>query len=153
MKQAAAMGGVPLATVKAAKAAGCPAFRGSRVALNELATWLKANPGVAKAKDTTWRNKIDKERHRKFKMENDLREGELIERAWMASRIHVAAGKVDAFRVKSEAEHPLLFAAAAGDVPACRAVVQTIWNEVFAAMQSLEGEFQSTKKAKKEPHF
>ncbi len=83
---------------------------------------------------------------RKLRLANDAKEGTLISRAWMAERIHVAAGRVDAFRVKSEAEHPLLFAAAAGDVPACREVVRKIWDEVMASMESLAGDFKEQPK-------
>lgn len=145
MKQAASLTGSPLAALKAAKAAGCPAFRGSRVALAELKSWLTANPSIAKAKDTTWKTKIDREKHRKLKLENDEKEGTLISRASMAESIHAAAGRVDGFRHKSEAEHPLLFAAAANDVPACREVVKKIWDEVMASMKTLGEQFDERK--------
>lgn len=79
---------------------------------------------------------------RKLRLVNDVKEGTLISRAWMAERIHIAAGKVDGFRHKSESEHPLLFAAAAGDVAACREVVRKIWDEVMAAMNSLAEDFK-----------
>ncbi len=65
----------------------------------------------------------------------------LISRAWMAERIHAAAGKVNGFRIKSEAEHPLCFAAAGNDVPKCREVIGTIWDEILAAMNGLSRDF------------
>jgi hypothetical protein len=48
----------------------------------------------------------------------------LVDRAWVAERIQRAAGELNGFRIKSEAEHPTRFAAAAGDVAMCRSVVR-----------------------------
>ena len=106
----------------------------------DIKTWNA--PEIAKAKDNSWDAKLKAERHRKLKLENDETEKTLIKREWMAERVHLAAGKVDAFRQKSEAEHPLLFAAAAGDVAACRAVVRKIWDEVMASLNTLEKDFR-----------
>jgi hypothetical protein len=150
MKSAAGTGLWTLALLKSAKEAGCPAFRGARVHGDELAEWLKANPDVAKKKGSDLKGQKTKEEIRKLKLANDLKEGRLIERAWMAARIHIAAGKVDAFRVKSESEHPLLFAAAAGDVPKCREVVQKIWDEIISAMNSLKVDFTEKQKGTRE---
>jgi len=69
--------------------------------------------------------------------------GALIGRAWMAERVHIAAGRVDAYRMKSEAEHPLLFAAAAGDVAACREVVRKIWDEIAVALNGMKEAFRN----------
>ena len=142
MKAAAAGMRLDVEILKAAKAGGCPAFSSNRVHEQELRDWLQAHPEVAKAKITGYRMKIDKERYRKLTLENDENEKRLVPRAWVAERMQLAAGKVDAFRQKSEAEHPLLFAAAAGDVPACRAVVCRIWDEVIASLNSLKTEFR-----------
>jgi hypothetical protein len=79
---------------------------------------------------------------RKLRLVNDVKEGTLISRAWMAERIHIAAGKVDGFRHKSESEHPLLFAEAAGDVAACREIVRKIWDEVLGALNGLATDFK-----------
>lgn len=82
-----------------------------------------------------------KERALSTQRENYTASRELISRAWMAERVHLAAGKVDAFRQTSESEHPLLFAAAEGDVPKCREVVRKIWDEIMVSMQSLAADF------------
>ena len=50
MKAASTMWGISMQILKSAKAAGCRAFRGSRVTRTELLAWIRANPGpVAKA--------------------------------------------------------------------------------------------------------
>jgi hypothetical protein len=147
MKAAAGTNLWSLRVLKAAKDAGCPAFRGNRVYSDELDTWLKAHPEIKKLRkaDDLKGSKL-REEIRKLKLANDLKEGRLIERAWMAERVHIAAGKVDGFRHKSEAEHPLLFAAAAGDVAACREVVRKIWDEVLASLNSLAADFKEPTK-------
>jgi hypothetical protein len=133
----------PLRVIQAAKAAACPAFRGNRIYGDELDAWLLTHPEIKKLR-TSGDLKGRKLLAECVKLEtvNAVKKRELISRSWMAERVHVAAGKVDAFRLKSEAEHPLLFAAAAGDVPACREVVRKIWNEIMASMNSLEKEFR-----------
>jgi len=141
MKAAATGMTLEMRVLKLAKAAGCLGFRGGRIYADELRAWLAEHPEVAKAKNTAWRTKIDKERHRKLKMENDVRARTLISREWMAERVHIAAGRVDGFRHKSEAEHPLLFAATNGDVAACREIVRKIWDEVMASLNSLATDF------------
>lgn len=75
------------------------------------------------------------------KLRNDNYAGRLVERAWVAERIQRAAGELHAFRAKSEMEHPMRFAAAAGDVPMCRTVLRGVWDEVFKGIQSLEKHF------------
>ena len=65
------------------------------------------------------------------------RKGLLIDRAWVAGKIQFAAGDITALRLKSEAEHPLKFAAAAGDVAACREIVRGVWDDVMKSLQDL----------------
>ncbi len=145
MKAAASGMKLPLAAIQAAKAAGCPAFRSNRIYEAELREWIKANPKLVKKTAGNLREIKLKEEIRKLKLANDLREGRLIERAWMAERLLVAVGRVDAYRLRSEAEHPLRFAAAAGDVAACREVIQEIWNEIMAAHHECQSAFEPTK--------
>ncbi len=47
MKQAAALWGISLSTLKVAKNAGCPAFVQSKIYRDELIKWLEANPDTA----------------------------------------------------------------------------------------------------------
>jgi len=47
MKSAASLYGIPSTTLKSAKAAGCPAFVGSRIHRDPLLAWLKKNPEIA----------------------------------------------------------------------------------------------------------
>lgn len=78
---------------------------------------------------------------RKLKIRNDREEGRLVDRAWVAERIQRAAGELNAYRAKSELEHPTRFAAASGDIAHCRTVVRGIWDEVFANIQALRKHF------------
>src|SRR5690348_2459239 len=127
MKAAAGSGRWPMAVIQAAKAAGCPAFRGNRVYGDELDGWLTKHPAVRSARpDDSLKGRKLSEEIRKLKLANDLKENRLISRQWMAERMQAVAGRITQYRLKSEAEHPLLFAAAAGDVPACREVVKKI---------------------------
>jgi hypothetical protein len=91
-----------------------------------------------------------KERRVAQRRENATARGELISRAYMADRVHHAAGVVDSYRFRSEAEHPLLFAAAAGDVAVCREVVRRIWGEIMIALNSMKKSFAPTPKTTNE---
>ena len=82
------------------------------------------------------------DRHKAEEREHRQKAGELISRAWIAQRISIAAGKVDSLRLKSEAEDPLKFAAAAGDVAACRAVVHGVWDGIAASLHALREDFR-----------
>lgn len=140
MAQAATGLGIELRVLKAAKRAGCPGFRGSRVYGSEVKAWLAEHPQVGKASDLRER-KLRAECD-KIETANAVKKRELISRAWMAERVHVAFGKIDAFQQKSEAEHPLLFAAAADNVVQCREVIRKIWDEIKDSIQTLGKEFK-----------
>lgn len=47
MKAASVLWGIPVAVLRAAKAAGCQGFKGARVFRSQLMAWLKANSDVA----------------------------------------------------------------------------------------------------------
>jgi hypothetical protein len=124
---------------------GCPGFNADgSVDLDAVRKWMKERGRDGAKSGNTLKNKKTAEEIRKLKLANDLKEGRLIERAWMAERIHAAAGRVDAYRLKSEAEHPLLFAACGDnvDVPKCREVVRRIWDEIAAAMNDAKEAFR-----------
>lgn len=143
---AAAAMGVTVKTIRAWKVEGSIAagFRpDGTVDLDKLQVWQAARrvkrTGSIDAKETKTHEEI-----RKLRLANDAREGRLIERAWMAEKIQRCAGDLNQFRAKSEAEHPLRFAAAAGDVAACREVLRVIWDEIFSYHQGLSKHFEET---------
>lgn len=142
---AAAAKGIPLpmAVLKAAKAAGCPAFRSNRVYADELVRWLAKHPEVLATVGTEGDPKAQKlfEEIRKLRIANDAKEGRLVERAWVAERIQRAAGELNAIRLKSEAEHPMRFAAAGNDVPMCRTITRGMWDEITTSIQTLSKHF------------
>ena len=139
LRAAAAALKLPLRTLQAAKRGGCPAFKSNRVYEAELLKWLEANP-VIETNDP--RDEKLREEIRKLRIANDAKEGRLVERAWVGSRIQHAAGELNAFRAKSEAEHPVKFAAAAGDVAHCRTIIRGIWDEIFGSLQGMAKHFE-----------
>jgi hypothetical protein len=138
LKAAAAAMKLPMRLLKAAKAAGCPAFRSNRVYEAELIEWIANNPEAAEMAGDDPRDEKLREEIRKLRIANDAKEGRLIERAWVAERMQRAAGALNAFRAKSEAEHPTRFAAAAGDVAECRTELRKIWDEIFRDIETLK---------------
>lgn len=90
MAAASAMTGHSEENLSRAKAAGCPAFRGSRVYLGELVAWIEANPEVLATGDDALdavQLAIASERHRKLRFENDVAEGRYIPAADIAPRV------------------------------------------------------------------
>ena len=150
MKAAAAGLGLNIAVVKRAKAAGCQAFRGSRVYGAELQAFVASHPELMKAQPTG-DIKLQKlrEEHRKLKLANDVKEGVLVSRAWIAERMRNAAGRYNTFRARAEAEYPMRFdAIPKGDLSGQRVVVCEMFDEVGRLLVSLQDCF-SEKKAKR----
>lgn len=143
MKQAAAALHLPLWLLKTAKDAGCGAFRANRVYRSELLTWLDEHPeahrGTSPGGVHGKKEELLGEQIRKLRLRNDADEGRLIQRAFVAERFQRMAGELNAIRAKSEAEHPLRFAACGQnvDVPRCRTVLRGVWDEILAAMSRL----------------
>jgi hypothetical protein len=104
--------------------------------LDMLFTWLEARKADRDGKLSLRDQKIIEE-IRKLRIASDEKEKMLVNRAWVAGQIQAAAGEVAALRVKSEAEHPMRFAAAAGDVAACREIVRGVWDEILVSIQGL----------------
>jgi hypothetical protein len=80
MKSAAAGLGVSIEALKAAKAAGCPAFHNSRVNEDEFKQWASAQPPVSEqdAKKLPLRDQKITEEIRRLRIANDASERELI---------------------------------------------------------------------------
>lgn len=65
MKQAESIWGIPIAVMRAAKNAGCPAFEKSRVHRKALLEWLETNPQiVAAGADAGSKAELEKEKLR-----------------------------------------------------------------------------------------
>jgi len=123
--------GVTARTIRDWRAQGAPGYRpDGTVDLDQLKPWVQALKR-SRSGSPDLKSKKTAEEIRKLKLKNDRDEGRLIERAWMAERIQVAAGEINTYRAKSEAEHPTRFAAAAGDVARCREIVCGIWDEIM----------------------
>ena len=76
MKQAAAAWGIPVAVLRAAKSAGCPAFRNKRVH-REVVEWLETHPEVSAQVDRAAREKSELEALRRRRLELQVERLEL----------------------------------------------------------------------------
>lgn len=143
MKAASAGMGLSMAVLKWAKAKGCTAFNSNRVFAEPLEKWLAINKPAEGELEAEVSSKEQKTREevRKLKLANDLKEGKLITRAWVVERFNRAAGELNAARSKSEAEDPLKFSAAAGDVSGCRTILRGIWGDIFVKVGALAEHF------------
>jgi len=138
--------GVSRKTLESWRHQGCPGIPPDDANLGAILRWSDRNGKRAgKVGEKSVHRKEEKlaEEIRKLKIANDAKEGALISRAWVAERIQRAAGELNAARTKSEAEHPMRFAAAAGDVAATRTIVRGIWDDIFNALHSLGSHFES----------
>lgn len=82
--------------------------------------------------------KVQQETARKLKIQNDLKQGMLIERASVISAFKSCKGRLDDYRLRSEQEHALLFAGFNGDIPRNREQVKRMWDEILKAFQEMQ---------------
>lgn len=145
MRAASAALSLPMSALRRAKSQGCPAFRSNRVHVAELREWLTAHP-LPTADTGDLRDQKLAQEVRRLRMANDEKEVRLVARSWVIERFQLAGGELNTHRMKSEAEHPLLFSAACpgADVAACRSIVRKIWHEVFAMMEGMGKHFEET---------
>jgi hypothetical protein len=138
--------GVTPRTIRNWRDAGAPGFRpdGTVEDREALKAWAaeqeETRKGSARGIEAERDQKI-----RKLKLANDKAEGRLIERAVVAERMQRAAGDLNSFRAKSEAEHAMRFAAANGDPAKCREVLRMIWDEIFSNINGLSRHFAEEK--------
>lgn len=142
--QAAAALGVSVAVLKAAKRAGAPGFRHSRVVLDEVKAWLDAKgvpeadgeaPDIQTAKLQKVREEVRKLRH-----QNERAAGEVIPRSVVASALAAMCQDWNTARVRFEAEGPARMAGKEADE--CRVVVRGFMDEVGAALAACSKHFQ-----------
>ncbi|EIQ01618.1 hypothetical protein OpiT1DRAFT_00190 [Opitutaceae bacterium TAV1] len=127
-----------LVQLKRAKDAGCPAFRGSRVYIDELVEWIDDNEDVltvptGDAELDAINKEIAREKLRKWKIENDNREGKSIPRTQVAARFSdYGAELLRLLRQKLEDESPRRLEGKTGDE--IRAINREIVDEICDAM-------------------
>lgn len=96
--------------LKRAKAAGCPAFRGSRVYLDELLIWWEENAESLPTGDAELdaiNKQIAQEKLRKVRFENDAKEGLFLPRDEWGARLLALGLEIKAtLRRKLEEEYP-----------------------------------------------
>jgi hypothetical protein len=136
MGSAAACLSLPLGVLRAAKRAGCTAFRSNRIYGDELLEWLKVNP-VEEVKDL--RQEKVAEEVRKLRLRNDRDEGKLVTRQWVAEQIQRAGADLHALRATSERDDPirLVEVCPGADVAAVRQVLRQIWAGICERIASL----------------
>jgi hypothetical protein len=90
MEAASAMTGIHRDIIARAKAAGCPAFRGSRVYVDELVEWLEENAESLPTGNTVLdeiNQEIQRQKLRKITFANNVEEGRYIRREDQAAQI------------------------------------------------------------------
>ena len=134
MAQAAAVMGLDIGVLKAAKRAGCKAFRGTRVWCRELRDWLKANEVAANTDaGTIAAAKLQKVREevRRLKLANDMKAGTVIDRAVVAQALGKLCAEWNAIRTRAEAEAPAKMAGLEPDQ--CRVVFRGVMDDIGRA--------------------
>lgn len=147
MSAASGATGIPLRILRQWKAAGSPGFDPSgRVYLRPALEWaFTRHPEEALPEGaTSWREALLRAQARRQELRLERERGEVVSRAWVAQAIMRMGGELESFRLKSEAEHPLLFTAAGGDVPKCRAIVRRIWDDIMGAIHGLAHHLEHT---------
>jgi hypothetical protein len=95
--------------LKAAKAAGCPNFKSSRVYVDGLKKWIADHAAAITPEQdkATLKDQKLREEVRKLKLANDVKEGKLVERSRVvASWQRASKAIVSALRQRLENEYP-----------------------------------------------
>ena len=151
--------GIPLAVLRQAKRAGCPAFdQASRVHLGSLLVWLFADENAGTGID--WHGRWKRAQALGMEQRVAKERGELFDLAFLLGKIHEAAGACRGLVFQLLETEPMKFAAADGDVAVCREVLQAIlWDqfwpkfgEIFIRpMEELQANTDAAMKAIRDP--
>lgn len=149
LKAAASASGIPYAALQAMKAEGLPGFETSgRVHLPQVlaAMFSRSDAGEIAPPPgmRNWREALNKAQAERQQLKLEQERGRLVERAFVATAIQLAAGELNALRARWEAEMPVQFAATNGDIPECRTILRGIFDEVFRGVQSLGKHFRDS---------
>jgi len=133
MAAAAGVTGIPEPVLKKIKADNCGAFRGSRIYIDELDTFLESNPLEKYTSEIPQKEyfeiEIAKERRRKLKLENDIEEGLYLKRETVSAEIYALGKQLQTvLRRVLENELPIKLAGRSVEVikPVMRATVDDI---------------------------
>lgn len=144
MEMAASALGLPYDTLKAAKAAGCPAFRNTRVYEDKLLEWLAKNKEKVKPNRDTLtavKMRVAREQERKLRIANDAKERKLISRDEIVKAFHSAAHSAKSMlRQKLENEYPALIVGQ--DIASARIYGKRIVDAVCEEMQKIGKVFE-----------
>lgn len=148
MSAAARVLKVTARTLRNWKAEGCPGFEpDGRVDVAAVRAWAETKLQERRGSVDVREEKILEE-IRRLRLANDQKEGRLIERAWVASKIQLAASEWNTLRMKAEAEMPIAMAAAGDDVAEQRAVLkEKITDPIAVLLQSLAKHFEEEPKS------
>ena len=136
MEAAAKLLKVTSRTLRNWRAQECPGFYADgRVNADAVAAWAEKRRADRGGSSDAREQKLFEE-IRKLRIANDAKEARLVEIAWVLQRYQLAGAAIEKVRAKSESEDPMKFASAAGDVSACREVVQAIWDGITESLQN-----------------
>lgn len=91
-KHCSAATGIPMAALKRAKTAGCPAFKSNRVYLRPLLTWIFDNPSDAGANN--WKEMKEEFQAKREKLRHDKDAGLQVDRGEAVDRIRAGMSTV-----------------------------------------------------------
>lgn len=138
MKQAASAMGLELKTLKKAKGAGCPAFRGSRVYREQLSAWLEEHRAEIVASRSKEDVQIEKllEEVRKLRIANDQKDRIVILKDKVKGANATCIERVRTMlEQKLENEYPS--AVAQMDVPQARVYGRRLGDQILLEFQKL----------------
>jgi len=127
--------GIPLAVLKRAKRAGCPAFVAHRVDLVPLLTWLFASGNDA---GVDWPAKFKEFQARREELKYEREKAELIEVAAVLEMDAAACSRWNAKRIHVEQEWPARLAGK--DIPECRDLLMELTTQIGRILQGIRGE-------------
>ncbi len=135
-------------TLRNWKAENCPGFEpDGRVDVAAVRAWAESKLEERRGSVDVREEKILEE-IRRLRLANDQKEGRLVEKAWVFSRIQAAAAEWNTLRMKAEAEMPVAMAAAGDDVAGQRTVLkEKITDPIAVILQSLAKHFDEEPKS------
>lgn len=131
--------GIEPEALRALQRLPAPGFKSGRVDTRQLLAFLLgagSKPETGDDSVAAWRKRLIAAQAKREELRHGLESGELVRRAAINERFQRLGGEVQGIRVLSEAEDPLRFAAAGGDVALCRTHVRAMWDKILTEFQA-----------------
>lgn len=126
--------GIPLAVLKRAKRAGCPAFSNTRVELVPLLTWLFSSDAES---GVDWPAKFKEFQARREELKFEREKDELVPVSDVREQDAAACSRWNTERVRVEQEWPPRLAGK--DVPECRTILRELTTAIGRILEGIHG--------------